>query len=269
MKKLRFFGIVLFIFVLCLGSLGAQSLKGMSLNGSTGIYSIPSGRIGWERTSDFGLDLGYHAIFTDGYATHIPKVAASLFKWVELSAAFDIQPEKFRGSNGTDFIFGAKLQLPLKKTALGIGGNFQSLNLGRDPGKYNAGQIYVAATYAGSFFDWPAETTVVLGKTFIEKGRGWNDSDIDYGMGFDMVLLPDTFEGIVHWCLDFANFSYSVEPVGADSWRRGVLNTGLRFDLSRIKTLSKFKFVIDVLITDAFDDNRAFSIGLVFGVPIL
>ena len=88
-------------------------------------------------------------------------------------------------------------------------------------------------------------------------------------MGFDLVFLPKQLDGLIHWILDFSNFSYSVEAYGADSWHRGVLNTGLRFDLSRIKPLNKFKFVIDVILADAFDENRSFSTGLVFGIPIL
>jgi hypothetical protein len=95
MKNFRTFLLILTA-GLAVSALSAQtsSLKGMSLNGATGLYSIPSGRIGWERTSDLGLDLGYHAII-DNKATHIPKVALSLFKWVELSAAFDIQPDGY------------------------------------------------------------------------------------------------------------------------------------------------------------------------------
>ena len=266
MKGLKVFAIVLFVAILGITSVTAQSLKGMSLNGATGLYSIPSGRIGWERSSDFGLDIGYHLIADGDYTTHIPKLAMSLFKWVEISGAFDIQPEE----RGTDFIIGAKVQFPLKKTALALGGNFQAIDLGKtgkfEHGDYKAGQIYLAATYAGSFFDLPAETTVVLGKTFIEDN---SNSNIDFGMGFDVVLFPKQFEGIVHWITDFANFSYSADAIGAISGARGVLNTGLRFDMSRIKALEKFKFAIDILMTDAFDTNRAFSFGVVFGIPIL
>jgi hypothetical protein len=112
----------------------------------------------------------------------------------------------------------------------------------------------------------PAETTVVVGKSFIEDQR---NSDVDFGMGFDLVLLPNIFQNYIHWITDFANFSYSVDPLGADYRYRGVLNTGFRIDLSAIPSLSKFKFVIDVFMTDALDENRAFTTGLVFGIPIL
>jgi hypothetical protein len=112
----------------------------------------------------------------------------------------------------------------------------------------------------------PAETTVVLGKTFIEHRRS---SDIDFGMGFDLILFPKIFQRYVHWITDFANFSYSVEAFGANAASRGVLNTGVRIDLASIPALSKFKFVVDAKITDALDDERAFSVGTVFGIPIL
>jgi hypothetical protein len=262
--------LVLIMAGLAAAGLSAQtsSLKGMSLNGATGLYSIPSGRIGWERSSDLGLDLGYHTVFTDGKAGHIPKVSLSLFKWVELSGAFDIQPELFGYDDRTDFIGGMKIQLPVNKTAIALGGNIQALNLGNNipSRRYNAGQVYVAVTYAGEFFSMPAETTVVLGKTFIENS---SSSNIDFGMGFDLILLPKVFQRYIHWITDFANFSYSVDAIGANAADRGVLNSGIRIDLASIPSLSKFKFVIDAIVTDAFDDDRAFSLGLVFGIPIL
>ena len=269
MKSVKKICIAVLLIGLSISGLSAQSsLKGMSLNGSTGLYSIPSGRIGWERTSDFGLDFGYHAIINSGIATHIPKISMSLFKWVELHAAYDIQPEKYRGyENGTDFITGAKIQFPFTQTAVALGGNFQALNLGSESHyRYNAGQVYLAITFAGTFFKMPAETTAVFGKTFRQNHSDWN---IDFGMGFDIILLPENIGNLLHWVTDFADFSYSVEPFGADAWYRGVLNTGLRVDLSAIPALEKFKFVIDVLMTDAFDDNRSFSVGAVFGIPIL
>jgi hypothetical protein len=155
----------------------------------------------------------------------------------------------------------------VNKTAIALGGNIQAHNLGSNkPWRRNAGQVYVAVTYAGEFFSWPAETTVVLGKTFIEKDK---NSDIDFGMGFDLILLPKIFQNYVHWITDFANFSYSASPVGANSIFRGVLNTGIRIDLASIPALSKFKFAVDLTLTDALDDNRSFAVGGVFGIPIL
>ena len=273
MKNLKIAAIAFFTLFFIVNGLPAQSRTGMSLSGATGLYSIPSGRIGWEHSgaSAFGLDLGYHTIIVDGVATHIPKVALSLFSTVELSFAFDIQPElhntinAFGPDNGPDFIGGIKIQLPLTRTALAIGGNYQHINMGQDNNRRSAGQVYIAATYAGHFFDMPAETTIVIGRTFIQ---GHSNSNIDFGMGFDMILLPRVFDGLIHWITDFANFSYSVDPFRADAWNRGVLNTGIRFNLSTIPALNRFRMVLDIMILDAFDQNRAFSTGLTFGVPL-
>ncbi|MCL2093218.1 MAG: hypothetical protein FWH12_03395 [Treponema sp.] len=271
MSKLRFF-ICIFCFAGLAGLLaqpvGVNSLKGMSLNGATGLFSIPTARVGWEQSSDFALDLGYHATFYRNQNAHIPKVSLSLFRWVEVHAAFDFQPLGGPNNNrGTDFIGGAKIQLPLTNTAIALGGNFQALHLERasDDRRYNAGQVYGAVTYRGLFFNLPAETTVVIGKTFRED---YSNSDIDFGMGFDLLLLPDVLDGFIHWITDYANFSYSHKPFRADAWTRGVLNTGLRIDLSIIPVFHRNKFVIDLLMTDALDSTRAFSVGTVFGVSI-
>jgi hypothetical protein len=262
---MRKFCLMLFCFVvtfMTIPFLNAQSIKGMSLNGATGLFSIPTARIGWE-ASNFGIDLGYHAI-SKNKTDHIPAVSISLLKWVEFSGAFDIQP----GNNQSDIILGAKIQFPIQNTILALGGNFQLINFEQRNNENQidmAWQVYIAVTYSGRFFDWPAETTLVLGKTF---WKNYSDSNIDFGMGFDLILLPSILNNLVHWITDFANFSYSVNPFGADHAFRGVLNTGIRIDLSAIPALSRLKFAVDILMTDAFDSNRAYSVGLVFGVPI-
>lgn len=238
----------------------AQSLKGMSLNGATGLIGIPSGRIGWEHSADVGFDLGYHAIFDGSETAHIPKASISLFQLAELAFAYDTN----RGSDNEDMIISGKIQLPTSGTAVALGANLQLLEIGGQ--SENAQQIYLAATYPGTFFRMPAETTVVVGKTFGDIGPG--DEAIDFGMGFDMVLFPDIFQGYVHWINDFANFSYSLHPVGANAGDRGAFNSGLRIDLASHPMLSRYKFVIDAILTDALDDNRAFALGLAFGAPL-
>jgi hypothetical protein len=49
---------------------------------------------------------------------------------------------------------------------------------------------------------------------------------------------------------------------------RGSFNTGVRIDVAAHPKLRKFKFVIDAIMTDALDDDRAFAMGLSFGAPI-
>ncbi len=240
-------------------AVSAQSLKGMSLNGATGLISIPTGRIGWERSANIGFDLGYHAVMVDSETASIPKVAVSLFKWVEFALAFDTSIR----DNNEDIIISGKLQLPTSGTAVAIGGNAQLLK--QNDQSSNATQIYLAATYPATFFKMSSETTVVVGKTFVE---GDSDSSVDFGMGFDLLLFPDVFQRYVHWVTDFANFSYSLQPTGANSAIRGVLNTGIRIDVAAAPQLKKYKFVIDAMLTDALDTDRAFTLGLAAGFLI-
>jgi hypothetical protein len=271
--------------------LAAQSLNTMSLNGATGLYTVPTGRIGWTDTN-LGLDFGYQTIiaredmYRNGYGVwtgddhvlnHIPRVGVSLFKVVELGMAFDFQPDYGIPNGGdlnnnNDLLLNVKFQLPTKATAVALGSNFQILNLGNDARDFSALQFYVAVTYAGTFFTLPAETTVALGKTFTFGDHPYDDqnSNLDFGMGFDLTVFPKQLKGLIHWVIDYSNFSYSADPWGADAGYRGAFNTGLRFNLSAIPALSKYKFVIDASLTDAFDEYyRSFSFGLVIGIPIL
>lgn len=249
---------LILISLLSLASASAQSLKGMSFNGATGLIAIPTGQIGWERTADFGFDLGYHAII-DEETAHIPKASISLFKLAEISFAYDTQ----FGDKNEDIILGGKIQLPTKGTFVAIGANFQMLQTGGNDD--NVTQIYLAATYPGNFFGMPSMTTVVVGKSF---GDPIPKSDIDFGMGFDLLLFPKVFQNYIHWVTDFANFSYSAQAVGANAAQRGTFNTGIRIDLGSIPAFKKYKFVIDALLTDAMDDNRAFALGVAFGAPL-
>jgi hypothetical protein len=260
--------IILSVLIISLGlaSAAAQSVSGQSLNGSTGLYSIPTGRLGWENST--GLDIGYRAIINNNAGTaHIPAITLSLFKWIEISAAFDIQPDTWWYKDNDDLLLGLKIKLPTKNTSIVLGSSFQFINLNNDYAGYNAFQPYIAITYSGKFFNTNAETTLVFGKTFY---TGHNNSNIDFGMGFDMILFPDVFGNAVHWIIDFANFSYSDDswPYDQAGWR-GVLNMGMRIDLSVIPALSKYKFIIDVIFNDLFDDgHRSFTIGAVFGIPL-
>ena len=261
------------------------TLKGQSFSGATGLYSIPSGRIGWERTSNLVLDLGYRAIINEDGTAHIPAVTMSFFKWAELSTAVDIQPDKRydrENQRNDDLLFGAKIKLPTdlknqKNPAIAVGFNLQLMNIGdHNDLRYNAYQPYVAMTYQGTFFKMPAETSIVIGKTFW-SGTGRpddNNSDIDFGMGFDLILFPDVLHNFVHWIIDIANFGYSNNSwpnnlLGSSAWYRGIVNTGLRLDMASIPALKKFKFVVDLVFIDLFDhDDRSFTVGAVFGMSL-
>lgn len=258
MKTKKILIAVLLVTGLALTALSAQSLKGMSFNGATGLIAIPSGQIGWERTANIGFDVGYHAIIDDETA-HLPKASVSLFKLAEISFVYDTQ----FGNDNEDIVLGGKLQLPTTGTFVAIGVNFQMLKQGGN--NDNVTQIYLAATYPGNFFGMPSMTTVVVGKSF---GDPIPKSDIDFGMGFDLLLFPKIFQNYIHWVTDFANFSYSAQAVGANAAQRGTFNTGIRIDLGSIPAFRKYKFVIDAILTDAMDDNRAFALGVAFGAPL-
>jgi hypothetical protein len=274
----------------------AESFNTMSLNGSTGLYTVPTGRIGWPDDTKIGLDIGYHTIIAskhnyhssiayplsddDNYAlNHIPRISASFFKWAEVFLAFDFQPQYDlpgdANDSNNDLITGFKFQLPVKSstTDVALGGNFQYLNMGNDEFNYQTFQLYAAVTYAGTFFTLPTETTVVLGKTFAfnnDYDASQQDFNFDYGMGFDLMLFPKAIPDFLHWIIDYSNFSYSANPWGVDAWYRGALNTGLRFNFSAIPALAKYKFAFDFVLTDAFDENyRSFALGLVLGIPII
>jgi len=262
----------------------AAGFRGQSMNGSTGLFSIPTGRVGWDKTKNFGLDFGYRAMINnDMGTTHIPAITMTLFKTVEISTAFDIQPDFDKNNyyyrdneeNG-DLLLGLKIKLPTNPaTPIAIGFNFQSLNIGNNKYDYHAFQPYVAITYKGTFFAMPAETTVVFGKTFYSDEYD-NNSNIDFGMGFDIILFPDVFKNAVHWIIDFANFGYSdhawpnnFHGTNTSAVWRGILNTGFRIDISSIPAINKYKFLIDFIFNDLFDaGQRSFTVGAVFGLEI-
>ena len=269
------FFLLLFVIVLVF-PLAAQKepLNAMSLNGATGIYVVPTARVGFT-DAQMGFNFGYHTnIFKpfngETEPNHLLQANLSLLRMIELSGTFDIQPKMYNDDKPNDLIFGGKFQLPFGSVPIAFGGNFQHRNLGKDHVPHWAVQIYGAITYQSELFSWPAETTLVIGHTFVEEG---NHSDIDYGMGFDLIVLPKYLGNFLHFLIDYANFSYSADPWGADAGRRGVFNTGLRLDLAQIPGLQKFTFAIDAFVADAFDSRdrgfgRSFGLGATFGMRL-
>jgi hypothetical protein len=285
MKIVRSSAALLIAIVLPVTALMAEPLNSMSLSGATGLYTVPTGRVGWRDTAKTGLDIGYHTIISrddhhsdrGGYElNHIPKIGAGFFNWAELFLAVDVQPAyDFPGSNNdsnTDLITGFKAQLPVKVTDIALGGNFQALNMGNSDYNYQTLQIYAAMTYGGTFFTLPVETTVALGKTFAfntDDNDSLQDFDFDFGMGFDVTLFPNALPGFFHWITDYSNFSYSADPWGVNVSYRGALNTGIRFNFGSIPAMGTYKLALDVVLTDAFDEYfRSFAFGLVVGIPL-
>lgn len=237
----------------------AKPFKSPSLGGATGLMSMPTAHVGWAGSSNIGLDIGWH--YVDGEhggsddGTHIPKVNVTIMGKVELGVAYDTQTE-----DNEDILFHGKFQFYGEgQSALAVGGNYQNIQWAGTRHDYY--QLYLAATYTGNFISMPAETSLVIGKTFGDEPYA-NDDNIDFAMGFDLDLAPGIFKHYIHWINDFSNFSYSVNPYGAGV-HRGIFNTGIRIAALRDGSL---KLNFDVMLLDALDDNRDWAAGVCFGL---
>ena len=240
----------------------SQSLKGLSLGGTTGLITTPTGRIGWEQSSDLGLDIGYHFSTDRGFGEDesLINVAVSMFKKLEAGLTFDSQS----GDKSSDLILFGKFQIFNDgQSGMAIGANLQLLDFASDANR-TFSQVYLASTYSGDFMEIPASTTIVFGKTF-DIEAGLND-EIDFSMGFDLALFPQVFNGYVRWISEFANYSYSEDSRITNANARGAFNTGLRID---ILGGSSYKLVIDATLMDVFDEGiNKFAIGGSFGFSL-
>lgn len=250
----------------------AEAFKSPSFGGATGLIATPTSHTGWEGAG-IGIDVGYHYIDADdddneddGY--NIPLVLVHLGiagTNLEIGFAYDDQPDFdiYNDDETDDMIISAKWEFT---EGLAIGGNIQLININNSVEERNDYQVYLAATYPGNFFSMPAETTIVIGHTFIDNDDNDDDNEnIDFSMGFDLDFAPQVFKHYVHWISDFSNYSYSTEPGGANASNRGAFNTGLRFALMRDK---QFKLNLDLIATDALDDNRDWAAGIAFGMSL-
>ncbi|HPS56820.1 MAG TPA: hypothetical protein PK514_01835 [Spirochaetota bacterium] len=250
--------------------LHAEAFKSPSLGGATGLIATPTSHTGWEG-SGLGLDVAAHYVNGNDYSydhgdytiykalLHLGLAGTNL----EFGFAYDDQPDWGTDDDTDDMILNAKWEFT---EGLAIGGNAQLMNINGVDEERNDYQLYFAATYPGDFFSMPAETTIVIGHTFWgDDSNEHDDENIDFSMGFDLDFAPSIFKHYVHWISDFANYSYSTEPGGANSEWRGAFNTGLRFALMRDK---QFKFNLDLIVTDALDDNRDWAAGAAFGMSL-
>jgi hypothetical protein len=241
----------------------AQAVNAMSLNGITGLYTVPTAHLGWT-DADLGFNGGAHMNFSSDMETII-QANVTLFNMLEIAGSYVIQPH----DDDDDLLMGLKFALPIPgKTAIALGGNLQYGDFGNNCVDHTAGQVYAAFTYGASFFNLPTDATFVVGKSFREGDD--IDSSIDFGMGFDVIIFPKHLNSFVHWLVDFSNFGYDQTP-GNDmdiATFRATVNTGLRIDMSQIRPLSKFNFVVDLYLTDAFDSDRYFGTGVMFGAKV-
>ncbi len=250
----------------------AEAFRSPSIGGTTGLISTPTSHTGWEGAG-IGLDVAYHYLDADdaageegGYS--IPKALVHLGVAgtnLEIGFAYDDQPDFGTDDETDDMILSLKWEFT---EGLALGGNYQVIedNHGNNDYDRNDYQVYIAATYPGNFFSMPAETTIVIGHTFIDDDYNNDDNEnIDFSMGFDLDFAPQVFKHYVHWISDFANYSYSTDAGGADAWNRAAFNTGLR--IAPLKD-RKYKLNFDLIITDALDDNRDWAAGVAFGMSL-
>ncbi|MCD6398095.1 MAG: hypothetical protein J7L71_11210 [Spirochaetaceae bacterium] len=273
-RKLGFVLIVSFVGVFLNSPLFSQSLKGLSLGGTTGLITTPTGRIGWENSSDLGLDIGYHFSTDQGFGENesIINAALSISRKFEAGVTMDFQQDNDgddESGEETDLHFFGKFQMYNSgNSGMAVGVNFQMIDfLSNDenrPGKGSYSQVYFVTTYSGNFMQIPAATTILFGKTFnIDEGL---NNRLDFSMGFDLTLFPDVFHGFFHWISEFSNYSYSVDSHITNAAARGAFNTGLRMD---ILANSEYKFVIDAVLMDVFDDGiDSFSVGGTIGFSL-
>jgi hypothetical protein len=262
-RKLIITAVILTVMTLSATPLFSQSMKGLSIGGTTGLITTPTGRIAWEESSDLGLDLGYHFSTDRGFGENenLINVAVSMFKKLEAGLTFDSQS----GDDASDLILFGKFQIFNDgQSGMAVGANLQLLDFSSDITDRTLSQIYLASTYSGDFMEIPASTTIVFGKT-IDIEDGLNDR-IDFSMGFDMALFPQVFNGYVRWISEFANYSYSADSRITNANARGAFNSGLRI---HILGGSAYKLVIDATLMDLFDEGiDKFAIGGSFGFSL-
>jgi len=243
---------IIFLLVLILPFVlsGQSSVKGSSINGSTGIITSPTARIGWEY-SDFGMDFGYSFLY-NGSMDHVPTVNFSILRKAEIGAAFAIHD-----NNTFDLLINGKFQFYKEgASAVAMGVNVDIADIGGTSG-FNM-RPYLVASYGGNFFKWPAVTSMMFGWNMIENGS--ISSNFAFSMGFELSLFPKTFKNYIYWITDFGNYSYATSSIIAED--KGTFNTGIRID--PVKN-GKFKFVIDVVGTDLLDASRGFMASAAFG----
>lgn len=242
------------ILAICIpmGISAQSSVKGSSVNGSTGIVVSPTARIGWEY-SDLGLDFGYSFLY-NGSMGHVPRVTLSFLRKVELGAAFNI-----RGNSNWDLLYHGKFQFFRdggSSVAMGIQGELA--NVGSTTDVFLT--PYLVASYSGNFFNWPAVTSMMFGWHMLQNGN--ITSNFAFSMGFELALAPDVFKNYIFWISDFSNYSYSTNSfINAGS--RGAFNTGIRIDPVK---KGNFKLVFDIVGTDLLDSSRGLLASATFGL---
>jgi hypothetical protein len=252
-KKLVF--LLIFLQSLSLVFISAQSsVKGSSVNGSTGLITTPTARIGWEY-SDFGIDGGYSFLYND-QMDHVPRVTLSFLRKAEAGIALDIHE-----NDTQNLLFHGKFQFFREggsSVAIGLNGDFEL----DDPNSGVYLTPYLVASYSGKFFEWPAVTSMMIGWNMLEDGA--TTENFAFSMGFELALMPSVFRDYIYWISDFGNYSYSSNSM-INAYNRGSFNSGIRIDPIKDGDL---KFVIDLVGTDLLDSGRGFMASATLGMGL-
>jgi hypothetical protein len=246
----------------------AETFTTQSINGATGLVTTPTANVGWQDKNNVGVDLGYHYLNDFDGSGHALKATFSLFGRGEVGGLFDIQDrDKPFDKDDDDFLIHGKFRI---LDSLAAGANFSIIDYDNSVSEGKVFQFYLVYTYASTMFGMPAETSVAVGKTLSNKKNGIKtysrDGDIDFSVGFDIDLFPQYLSHYVHWITDFANYSYTADPLGALPGYRACANTGFR--IVPLKLRNNLKWSIDVLALDVLDNNREWSIGTTFGAGL-
>jgi hypothetical protein len=258
-----------------------------SAGGATGLITTPTANVGWQNKSNMGIDFGYHHLADFAGSGNVLKATFSFLNRAEIGGSWDIQDrDKPYNKDESEIIFHGKFKILNDPCCgLAIGANFQFVDFNNDNTDGKILQLYLAYTFTSTIFTLPAETTFVIGKSLspdkVKAGyrkRGderqlylkIDDDDnlytkagnIDFSVGFDIDLLPQYLKGYVHWITDFANYSYSVDPMGALPNYRACANTGFRVIPLKFRNI---KWNIDVLATDFLDHSREWAVGTTLG----
>lgn len=264
-KTVRLFIHVFIVFACVCGFVAsghAVEFTSPTLGGATGLFTTPTARTGWEG-NQLGLDTGI-AFSGIGEGSTIPKATLQIFDKWELGISREMQDE----DNSDDMFLHTKFCFSpwthkLENTALAVGLNYMDLEI-NDRG-YTNYQVYLAATYKGDFFDTPAETTLVFGKTMGDEELA-DDDNWDFSMGFDMDFFRGVLDGYVHWICEFSNYSYTADLYRNTTLARGAFNTGFR--IAALKDHPRYKLNFDLMYLDLFDENRDFGAAVTFGLKL-
>ena len=268
----------------------AEPFYSQTIGGATGLISTPTADVAWKEGTNIGLDFGMHYLRDDKWALN-PKVTASFAGKFEVGAMFDWQERPWpRDEKENDLLFHGKWKFYRGSNFdLAFGGNFQFIDLRNSDTDGEVIQLYVAGTYSTMLFCCiPADFTFTIGKSFnpwgvrlktrtsnrefrfiaklVDEDGYTRAGDIDFGFGVDIDLWPTVLGGYVHWISDFANYSYTADPMGVDPNYSACFNTGLR--IQPLRGRSNFKWNIDLLITDFMDHTRDWGIGTTFGFAL-